>query len=408
MHHCHYIKLRLLLAILIGMLSLNNVFASEKVRIYFKFDKSDIEKSYMDNEASLDRLQDILKQTNLSRLDSVVIVSQTSPEGVFEHNMLLSRKRANALKDFIVQYYPQIEPFIKTHIVGEAWNELRELVVKDAKIKESTRQKVLDVIDADINAGTKKWRLERLHIYKYLVLTYFRELRNSTYITFYEKEAPAKPEPEKQQEVVVEEIPVQVDTVKPEPVQEVVQTPEPQIIPKRELFFLRTNLLVPLANIGAELPIGTNWSVALDYYFPWFFREKNNKECTQMLMWNLEGRYWFGKNRTTDDYLEGHSLGLNGMFGYYDIQRNYVGHQGEFVNVSLDYTYGLPIFKDKIHLEFTFGVGYLFSKAEKYEVYQENGKGYRKGYKENIHWVGPNKIGVSVVVPIKAKGRSQK
>lgn len=408
MHYCHYIKLRLLLTIVIGMLSFFELSAFEKVRIYFKFDKADIDMSYMNNEASLNKLYDILKNTDISRLDSVVVVSQTSPEGVYEHNILLSRKRAKSVKETLLKNYPQIEPYLTTRLEGEAWDELRELVLKDTKIKETTRQKILNVIDAPINAGTKKWRLQQLSIYRYLVLTYFRELRNSTYIIFYAKEAPIKPEPEKQQEVVVEEIPVQVDTVKPEPVQEVVQTPEPQIIPKRELFFLRTNLLVPLANIGVELPIGTNWSVALDYYFPWFFREENHKECTQMLMWNLEGRYWFGKNRTKDDYLEGHSLGLNGMFGYYDIQRNYVGHQGEFVNVSLDYTYGLPIFKDKIHLEFTFGVGYLFSKAEKYEVYQENGKGYRKGYKENIHWVGPNKIGVSVVVPIKAKGRSQK
>ena len=124
-------------------------------------------------------------------------------------------------------------------------------------------------------------------------------------------------------------------------------------------------------------------------------------------MWNLEGRYWFGNNRTVSDLLEGHSIGLNTMFGYYDLERDYTGHQGNFVNLSVDYTYGIPIFKDKVHLEFTVGLGYLFSKADKYNVFEDGGKGYKKSYQEHIHWVGPNKLGASIVVPIHFNGKSK-
>ena len=52
-------------------------------------------------------------------------------------------------------------------------------------------------------------------------------------------------------------------------------------------------------------------------------------------------------------------------------------------------------------------MGYFFTQAEKYDVFEEGGKGYKKGYKENTSWVGPNKIGVSVVVPIKSTRRSK-
>lgn len=97
-----------------------------------------------------------------------------------------------------------------------------------------------------------------------------------------------------------------------------------------EIFYLRTNLLSPLTNIGAEYSIDDHWSVAADYYFPWIPRDKSHRNCFQLLGWNIEGRYWFGEDRTYEDRLEGHSAGLSLAAGYYDFERNFKGNQGEF------------------------------------------------------------------------------
>lgn len=180
---------------------------------------------------------------------------------------------------------------------------------------------------------------------------------------------------------------------------------QPKQCSSHEIFFIKSNLLLPLGNVGVEVPIGNSWSVGADFYYPWLKRKSNHKDCIQALMWNLEGRYWLGKNRTKADVLEGHSVGFNVMAGYYDLEKNYKGYQGEFVNFSFDYTYGMPIFNDKLHLEFTIGLGYFFSQADKYDVFEEGGKGYRRGYKENFRYLGPNKMGVSIVVPIKSGRR---
>ena len=180
---------------------------------------------------------------------------------------------------------------------------------------------------------------------------------------------------------------------------------QPKQCSSHEIFFIKSNLLLPLGNVGVEVPIGNRWSVGADFYYPWLKRKSDHKNCIQALMWNLEGRYWLGNNRTKADVLEGHSVGFNVMAGYYDFEKNYEGYQGEFVNFSFDYTYGMPIFKDKLHLEFTIGLGYFFSQADKYDVFEEGGKGYRRGYKENFRYLGPNKMGVSIVVPIKSGGR---
>ena len=57
---------------------------------------------------------------------------------------------------------------------------------------------------------------------------------------------------------------------------------------------LKTNLLydaVTALNIEFEVPIGKQWSVAVENLFPWW--EFNNKYCFQLWEMGAEGRYWF-------------------------------------------------------------------------------------------------------------------
>jgi hypothetical protein len=146
--------------------------------------------------------------------------------------------------------------------------------------------------------------------------------------------------------------------------------------------------------------INDRWSVEADYYFPWLCRKDDHKNAMQMLAWGVTGRYWLGKNRTYTSRLLGHSVGLGAYAGYYDFERNYTGHQGEFTSVCLDYMYAMPVFNNRMHLEFTVGLGYLYSYARPYDVFESGGKAFREGYTKNIHWAGPLKAGVSLVVPI--------
>ena len=179
-------------------------------------------------------------------------------------------------------------------------------------------------------------------------------------------------------------------------------------VPTYEAFYLRSNLLSPLTNIGTEYCIGNNWSVAADYYFPWIPRNSKNRNCFQLLGWNMEGRYWFGKDRGVEDRLEGHSVGLNLAAGYYDIERNYKGRQGEFASVGVDYLYALPVCKDRLHLEFSLGLGYIYSYVRPYNVFVDGGLAYKTDYTERFSWFGPTKASVSLVVPIKFKRRGER
>lgn len=170
----------------------------------------------------------------------------------------------------------------------------------------------------------------------------------------------------------------------------------------------RSNLLVPALNVGAEMPLGNRWSVAADYYYPWIWPGKRNRNCFEMLAWSAEGRYWFGKDRTSKDRLLGHSIGIYGAGGYYDFERNFKGQQGEFISTGVDYTYAMPIGKKKrVNLEFTFALGYIHSWGRNYHVLDDFGPLFKEDGEIRFDYVGPTKAAVSIVVPfyIKREGR---
>ena len=165
---------------------------------------------------------------------------------------------------------------------------------------------------------------------------------------------------------------------------------------------VRTNLLLPALNVGAEVPIGNRWSVGADWYYPWLWRKSDHKNCIQALALGLEGRYWFGKGPggRHPKPLTGHSVGLFSYAGYYDFERNYRGYQGEFALFGIDYLYAIR-FRNGFRLELSLGAGYFFSLSRPYQVFVEGGKGYKeKDMAKRVDYFGPLKAGASLVFPI--------
>lgn len=375
---------------------------SKEFKVYFQFDKSNFNPYFRSNGQTVASMLDEVDRMGIDFIDSIVVISKSSPEGVYEHNIKLSKRRASSMRNWIARQRPDVVPLLKMRSEGEAWDDLRALIEADTLISDSQKERALAIIDSNVNVGTKKWRMEQLPIYRYLLGTHYRVLRNSAICIIYSKpEFSFSCEEIEYEDIVIEEMePLKIDTIRVEPME----------YGKKELFFVRTNLLVPLLNVGAAIPIGNRWSVAADYYFPWFFREETHERCFQALAWNLEGRYWFGKERKVEDRLEGHSVGLFAMGGYYDLEKNFKGYQGTFYNVGVDYLYALPVFKDKLHLEFSLGMGFFISpKAQPYEVFEPGGLPYKKGYTVDIsNWLVPKKASISIVVPIKAGGGAKR
>ncbi len=186
---------------------------------------------------------------------------------------------------------------------------------------------------------------------------------------------------------------------------------------RKLIFALRSNLLVPFLNVGVQVPIGNRFSVGIDWYYPFIRREWSENldqtNCFEALGPGVDFRYYFGKKHSKGREnwlyrLSGHSVGVFGMFGRYDWEREFWGHQANFVNVGVDYMWSSRIGKKKrMRLDMSIGVGGFFSHGTEYHVFRPKGLAYRTGKKKNITWIGPNKATISLVIPIYTKIRKK-
>lgn len=331
----------------------------ENIEVHFRLDKHYLDLDYMGNRASLQKFAQKVDSIGISRIDSVVVVSQSSPEGVYEHNLWLSRNRANTMRKHIQDTHPQLRDRLTVYPDGESWLRLREYVKNDTLMKKETIEKVISIIDSDINIGTKKWRMQQLPVYRYLLSTYYPRIRNSSfYILYYSEEA--KPEPPVVEEPVVEEpapAPVEEEKVEEPPVVETV-VPVPEVWSPR--VHLKTNAVglgLAIANVGAEIDFAKHWSFALPIcYSAWNYFRSTIKFRTFSIQ--PEFRYWLSQKN--DGFFAGAHFGLT----YYNFAFNgdyrYQDHDGTTpaIGGGLSVGYRMPISKNnRWRMEFSLGAG---------------------------------------------------
>lgn len=137
------------------------------------------------------------------------------------------------------------------------------------------------------------------------------------------------------------------------------------------LFALKSNALFWVAgapNFGIEYPLNDRWSICGDYIAPWASSFATGLYY-QLMMVNLEARYWFG-DRQRKPVMTGWFAGASMGGGYYDFMLNNrkKGIQGEFyilASLSAGYSHSISS-NDRVRLEYALGVGYLQTRYRKY------------------------------------------
>lgn len=164
----------------------------------------------------------------------------------------------------------------------------------------------------------------------------------------------------------------------------------------RPLLAVSTNLLYDLAitpNLAIEVPIGRHWSVYGEYTFPWWVTSGNDR-AWQIQKWDLGARYWFNRHREPMDVLSGHFLGLDVAGGYYDIEPNHRGWQGEAVAATLEYGYAWRASRNW-RVQIYIGAGWM---GTEYRYYQATSDDKHLIYQNTsrFRWLGPTKLGCSI------------
>lgn len=372
------------------------------IEVHFRWDNSRLDLGYMGNERTFERFAEVIDSIGLHMIDSVVIVSQSSPEGTYEHNRRLSQRRAATMRRAIESRHPELVGRLHVHPDGESWQRLREYVVNDTQMKQSTIEQVLRVIDADVNIGTKKWRMEQLPVYRYLYRTYYPRIRNSVFcIIYFDIPAPVAGIEEPKYWV---ELPVFLEESVPI-----------QHTPKEPALSIKTNLLAdaffvpgwswaPVLNVALEwYPRHSSWTVMGEYSFPWWDRDPTH-HYLQMLNWHLEARHYYTYTHRHVGWYAAPYVHYN----LYDFSFNAEdAWQGEGVGAGLSVGYTTYLDNSRRwKIECFLRMGYYETRYDPYHA----GDPYKGKYyydwegdvedfirrNHRLRWFGPTGVGISV------------
>ena len=153
----------------------------------FPVNKTTIYPDYRRNPQELGKIRatiDTVRHDPDATIASISIKGFASPEGTWASNTRLAKGRTEALKRYVIDRYDFSDTLFTTAYEPENWEGLRAYV-QQTGLKD--KQKILDIIDSDLQPDPKEARLKREHpeAYRMLLEECYPGLRRSDYVVTY-------------------------------------------------------------------------------------------------------------------------------------------------------------------------------------------------------------------------------
>lgn len=154
----------------------------------FEVDKWDIKPDYMTNPVEL---QKIHNSVNLVKNDSDVTIQRmtiegyASPEAPYEHNLMLSENRTEALKNYLLRTNIAKGIRIEATGKGENWEGFLKQLNSRSDAPQQNRLKSIASSNISPDEKEKKMRKEAAEGFNYVVKNWFPELRCTNYTVIY-------------------------------------------------------------------------------------------------------------------------------------------------------------------------------------------------------------------------------
>lgn len=391
----HRIFILLYASLMFASISYAQEVDSLSLEVHFRWDDDVLDVTYMDNGRVLGDIRKTVDSIGVRHIDSMVIVSQSSPEGVWEHNQNLSRRRAATMRKYMQENYPSLMSLLTVNPDGESWGQLRNRIERDDNLTRAEKLRLIRIIDNDeISIGTKKWRMSRDPKFAYLYKTHYPKIRNSMICIIYSHKEHTDPIPR------FAPVPTSI-SMEPMSIRHI-----PIVEEQEKPFYmaLKTNMLYDAAlvpNIGAEFYLGGRISINTNWMYAWWSNNSSN------LFWRIYGgdiglRAWLGRKAKMKP-LTGHHLGAYISAFTYDFElggRGYMGGEpgGDIFDranyaAGVEYGYSLPIAR-RLNIDFSVGVGYMWGTYHEYLPIDDC---YVWQVTKNRHYWGPIKAEVSLV-----------
>ncbi len=187
--------------------------------IYYRWDKWALDSLYLSNRTSLRMLDMIIPRSAAVRINTITVAAFASPEGDSLHNRRLSERRAETIRDYIVNRYPWIDPSqVVTQARGENWEGMEDLAANDPNLP--SKEKVLGILRSPMDERQKQQAIARLDggetYYRYILPNYYTYLRVGAMIfTDFKPEDPQIGPPQVCPGPVADTLPIYVDIRQP-------------------------------------------------------------------------------------------------------------------------------------------------------------------------------------------------
>lgn len=342
---------------------------SDTLYIYFRVGKTNVVPSFMGNSTTLNTFDRFLTEYTDPRFDftlnGITLQGSASPEGKVHWNKILANRRADAIAKYIKNEHSVNQQLVQKDNVTlntgahyTKWPELRStrIIVDYSRISKADPLPVVNQIRrVTIMKGTSDTKLEGYIIQK----------------------------PEYQTETIEQ---------------------EERRYKKYNYIAVKTNTLYDLLitpNIGVELPINQEYSVAVNWMYAWWKRDQSSW-YHRVYGGDIEIRRYFKQlpwkaSRTTNGTtpLTGWHIGAYAQMVTYDFEWGGTGYLGDrwsyAAGIAVGYSKNLA---KRLNLDFTLGVGYLTGE---YMEYKPIDNCYVWQATKDRNWVGPTKAEVSLV-----------
>lgn len=379
----------------------------KEVCIEFRVGSSVLDPNFGNNTSNLNDVIEFLNKIRNNEdieLTKVTFCGSASPEGDKARNIKLAQNRCASMEQYVRQHINLPEDIINRQEWSDSWRKLAYYVEhSDMPEKKEVLHELLETQEYTYNKqgkliDSRKKRLMELNYgrtWKYMLDEFFPSVRNASAILVTLR---------KKQEVAAAPV-VETPVVEPAPVAETPAQPEPIVDNKSSAYFaLKTNmlydaLLVP--NVGVEFSLGKRWSVAADWMYGWWSRNKSHR------YWRVYGggltvRKYFGA-KAAEKPLQGHHIGINAQMLTYDIEFGGKGYMGgkpggtlwDRMNYTIgaEYGYSMPVAR-RLNIDFSLAAGYMGGRYYEYTPLDGH---YVWQATKNRKWIGPTKVEVSLV-----------
>ncbi len=400
-------------------------FLEQAGRVVFRVNRYDV----LTNDSLLHQLEnEIIPVVNRDSMCLVRLILRgaASPEGPYDNNVMLSKRRARMLSDFLRHRLtvPVYESSYSVETIAEDYYLLLTMMRRADDPDYAFVRRFVDFYVPRGELALLKHRLKMQRkgtLWRRLLRQYFPDLRAARLVLVFER-------------------PFALDSVRAVPLtvpDETLAIDRPELLlsyqqPRRELLSLKTNLLFDFA----YMPFSYNrWcpipNVALEYYplhghftfgasvdFPWWQHYDAHKYF-QVRNYQLEGRYYF-RSGGIEHHLPGQGAAFRGFYvqayahaGLFCLCMNAdKGWIGEGYGGGVGIGYMLPISK-KGHWRLEFGAQFGFFRAQ-HDPFQYEYRGsvdlqdhlyyydwtlpsaQFKKRQYRFNWIGPTRIGISL------------